>query len=92
MNFKRLFLLLCFTAYQAGENHAAKLQPDPDIITVNCIATSEDEFTLDDGKIIKVYNDTLQVNETYILTLDLVNDFEPIFYQDLETFELEKGV
>lgn len=87
MNFKRMILLLFFTAIMAGKNHAAQIA-DPDIITVRAVATSSNVFTLENGKEIKVYNDVLQVNETYVLTLDLINDYEPIDYIDLETFEL----
>lgn len=89
MNFKRMILLLFFVAIQAGKNHTAQIKADPDIITVRAVATSSNVFTLENGKKIKVYNDVLQVNETYILTLDLINDYEPINYIDLETFELE---
>lgn len=88
MNFKRMILLLFFVAIQAGQNHTAQIKADPDIITVRAVATSSNVFTLENGKEIKVYNDVLQVNETYILTLDLINDYEPIDYIDLETFEL----
>lgn len=90
MNLKRLFLLLCFVAYRAGENFAVQSVPDPDIIQVPAVATSSDCFTLDDGKTIRVYNDVLQVGESYIVTLDIINDLEPINYMDLETYELEK--
>ena len=89
MNIKRMILLLFFVAIQAGKNHTAQIKADPDIITVQAVATSSNVFTLENGKEIKVYNDVLQVNETYILTLDLINDYEPINYIDLETFELE---
>ena len=90
MNLKRLFLLLCFVAYRAGENFAVQSGPDPDIIQVPAVATSSSCFTLEDGKTIKVYNDRLQVGESYIVTLDIINDLEPIDYKDLETIELEK--
>lgn len=90
MNIKRMILLLFFVAIQAGKNHAAQIKADPDIITVPAVATSSNVFTLENGKEIKVYNDVLQVNETYILTLDLINDYEPIDYIDLETYELNK--
>lgn len=88
MNFKRMILLLFFAAIQAGQNHNVQIIADPDIITVRAVATSSNVFTLENGKEIKVYNDVLQVNETYVLTLDLINDYEPIDYIDLETFEL----
>lgn len=88
MNFKRMILLLFFAAIQAGQNHNAQIIADPDIITVRAVATSSNVFTLENRKEIKVYNDVLQVNETYVLTLDLINDYEPIDYIDLETFEL----
>lgn len=88
MNVKRMILLLFFVAIQAGKNHNAQIIADPNIITVRAVATSSNVFTLENGKEIKVYNDVLQVNETYVLTLDLINDYEPIDYIDLETFEL----
>lgn len=88
MNFKRMILLLFFAAIQAGKNHTTQIKADPDIITVRAVATSSNVFTLENGKEIKVYNDVLQANETYVLTIDLINDYEPIDYIDLETFEL----
>lgn len=87
---KRLVILLFIAAFTAGKNHA--IQNTPEFITVPAVATSSDCFTLENGKEIKVYNDTLQVNETYIITLDIVNDFEPINYIDLEVYELENGI
>ena len=86
---KRIITLLFIASIMAGRN-AAQTAPDPDIIQVPAVATSSDCFTLDDGKTIRVYNDILQVGESYIVTLDIVNDYEPIEYKDLETIELEK--
>lgn len=90
MNLKRLFLLLCFAGYHAGENHA--VQNAAEFVTVPAVATASDVFTLDDGQEIRIYNDRLQVGETYIVKLDLINDSEPVDYKDLETFELDKNL
>lgn len=92
MNFKRFIILLFIVAFQAGKNHNLQNTINTDVIQVYGVAASSDTFTLENGKQIKVYNDTLQVNETYIITLDLVNDYEPINYIDLEVYELEKGI
>ena len=92
MNIKRFIILLFIVAFQAGKNHNLQNTINTDVIQVYGVATASDCFTLENGKQIKVYNDTLQVNETYIIILDIVNDYEPINYIDLEVYELENGI
>jgi hypothetical protein len=57
-------------------------------IKIDAIATAPDVFTLPDGSTIKIYSDVLQLNESYILLIDTLNDNEVLNYWDFETYEL----
>ena len=57
---------------------------------IMAVATAADTLTTDDGRQIRLYNgDTLSKGETYILLIDVYNDFEMLDYIDLEIYELE---
>lgn len=83
---KKLMILLCLAlAIMTGNTNT--LTNDYKIITATADTTNS--FILDDGSIITLYNDdTLILNETYVLLIDPVNDNEILNYDDLETYEL----
>ena len=83
-------ILLCLAiAIMTGNTNT--LTNDYKIITAT--ADTENSFILDDGSIITLYNDdTLILNETYVLLIDPVNDNEILNYNDLETYELNNHV
>lgn len=83
---KKLMILLCLAlAIMTGNTNT--LTNDYKIITAT--ADTANSFILDDGSIITLYNDdTLILNETYVLLIDPVNDNEILNYDDLETYEL----
>ena len=58
-------------------------------------AVSEDSFNIG-GEIFQIYDDVLEVGETYIITIDgkdtvSPKDDEILDYEDLETYELNGG-
>ena len=79
---KRLIVLLFCCAFYVGTHFK------PGYITTRAIATGTNTLKLDNNTVITVYNDCLSVNETYVLLLDPVNDFEVLNCVDLETWEL----
>ena len=79
------FILACFCSSSPAANTGDGYK------TVEAVAISVDTFRLSDGSEIKIYNDTLQVNESYVLLVDTINDFEVLDYNDIETVELNNG-
>ena len=86
---KRIIALLFIASIMAGRNAAAENKNDV-LLYVPAVATSEQVFTTDDGREIRIYNDVLQVGETYYLLINAMDPDEIIDYKDLETIELEK--
>lgn len=84
---KRLVLLLFIAAIMAGNN--AEKRKDV-FLYVPAVATAPQVFTTDDGREIRIYNDVLQVGETYFLYINAMDPDEIIDYKDMEVFELEK--
>lgn len=80
------FFLACFCsvapAAKAGDGYK-KLE---------AVAISSDTFRTPEGSTIKIYNNDLMQNETYIILIDVLNDNEVLYYDDLETYEIMKGI
>lgn len=65
------------------------------IHNVEGYAVSEDSFNIG-GEIFQIYDDVMEVGETYIITMDgkgtpSPEDDEILNYEDLETYELNGG-
>ena len=83
-------IIACFFAFFLSWSSVPKTENG--YIKIDAIATAPDVFTLPDGTTIKIYNDVLQQNESYILLIDTINDNEILNYWDLETYELENNI
>ena len=84
---KRIIILLFIAAIMAGHNTENRKDT---FLYVPAVATAPQVFRTDDGREIRIYNDVLQVGETYYLYVNAADLDEVLNYKDLETIELEK--
>lgn len=76
------FFLACFCsvapAAKAGDGYKK----------IEVVATSSSTFRTPEGSTIRIYNNDLMQNETYVILIDTLNDNEVLDYYGLETAEL----
>ena len=73
----------------AWRNAAADINKNDVFLYVPAVATAPQVFQTDDGREIRIYNNVLQVGETYFLYVNAMDPDEIIDYKDLETIEIE---
>ena len=87
---KKIIALLTIASIMAVQNSKNVPTAGDGYKNIMAVATSADVLTTEDGQKIKLYNgDTLSTGETYILLIDVYNDYELLDYIDMETYELE---
>ena len=87
---KKIIALLTIASIMVVQNSKNAPTAGDGYENIMAVATSADVLTTEDGQKIKLYNgDTLSTGETYILLIDVYNDYELLDYIDMETYELE---